>query len=346
VEQHAKTKGGAEKRLRLALRDRMRVDSGAELTAESKVSVLAEAWFTEISTKDRSPSTLQAYRDRLDRQVLPGLGNLRVRELTTGLVDRHLRSVAAKHGAGTAKMVRSVLSGMCVLAARHDALERNVVRDAGSGAPTTPTKMPRSLTVAEARQLRALLTYDDQAMARDLLDFADMMLATGLRIGECAALLWHAVDLEAATVEVRGTVIRVKGSGLVIKESPKTKAGFRTLILPAWAAAMLRRRYARRTESSLGTPDVVFPAQLGGLRDPSNTNADLRNALDKAGFDWLTSHVFRKTAATLMDAAGLSARQAADQLGHSKPSLTQDIYFGRKARDTGAATALEVLSHQ
>jgi hypothetical protein len=42
VEQHTKTKGGAEKRLRLALRDRMRVDSGADLTAESKVSVLAE----------------------------------------------------------------------------------------------------------------------------------------------------------------------------------------------------------------------------------------------------------------------------------------------------------------
>jgi integrase len=260
--------------------------------------------------------------------------------VTTGLVDRHLRSVAAKHGSGTAKMVRSVLSGMCALAARH-----NVVRDAGSVAPTTPTTVARALTVAEARQLRALLTYDDQAVARDLLDFADMMLATGLRIGECAALVWDAVDLDAGTVEVRGTVIRVKGAGLVVKDSPKTTAGFRVLVLPTWAVAMLRRRYAVRSHPDAGLPHIVFPAQLGNLRDPSNTNADLREALDKAGFDWLTSHVFRKTTAMLMDAAGLSARQAADQLGHSKPSLTQDFYFGRKARDTGAANVLEVLSH-
>jgi integrase len=33
----------------------------------------------------------------------------------------------------------------------------------------------------------------------------------------------------------------------------------------------------------------------------------------------------RKTAATLLDDAGLSARQIADHLGHSKPSVTQDV---------------------
>jgi integrase len=45
-----------------------------------------------------------------------------------------------------------------------------------------------------------------------------------------------------------------------------------------------------------------------------------------------------------MDEAGLSARSAADQLGHAKPSLTQDVYFSRKARSTGAAQVLEQLA--
>jgi hypothetical protein len=39
-------------------------------------------------------------------------------------------------------------------------------------------------------------------------------------------------------------------------------------------------------------------------------------AFDAAGYEWVTSHIAgRKTVATLMDKAGLSARQAADQLG-------------------------------
>jgi integrase len=46
-------------------------------------------------------------------------------------------------------------------------------------------------------------------------------------------------------------------------------------------------------------------------------------------FSWVTSHVFRKTAATELDRAGLSARQIADQLGHAKVSMTQDRYMGR-----------------
>ena len=56
---------------------------------------------------------------------------------------------------------------------------------------------------------------------------------------------------------------------------------------------------------------------------------------------WITSHSFRKTTATILDDAGQSARQIADQLGHARPSLTQDVYMGRRAKNPGAAAALD-----
>ena len=108
---------------------------------------------------------------------------------------------------------------------------------------------------------------------------------------------------------------------------------------------MLRERAAvlDLPEDSRGSRPV-FAAPLGGWRDPSNTQADLREAFVAAGFDWVTSHVFRKTVATLMDHAGLSSRAAADQLGHANTSMTTDVYFGRKIANTGAAAVLEALS--
>jgi integrase len=168
-------------------------------------------------------------------------------------------------------------------------------------------------------------------------------MATGLRIGEACGLAWNAVDLDAGSVEVRAAAVRVRGQGLVVK-STKTDAGTRTLLLPQWCVAMLRER-----ASSLGLPTEdrgtlpVFPAPLGGWRDPSNTQADLRDAFASAGFDWVTSHASRKTVATLMDHAGLSSRAAADQLGHANTSMTTDVYFGRKVALTGAAAVLEAL---
>lgn len=97
----------------------------------------------------------------------------------------------------------------------------------------------------------------------------------------------------------------------------------------------------RRRKIASGGKGPVFPDSAGGWRDPSNTSRDLRNARGSEDFSWVTSHVFRKTAATEMDRAGLSARQIADQLGHSKISMTQDRYLGRRAVTNEAAEALD-----
>jgi integrase len=124
------------------------------------------------------------------------------------------------------------------------------------------------------------------------------MPAAGPRIGEAAGATWDAMDLDAGTVEVR--VVRLEGVGLSIKWRPKSRSGYRTLELPGWAVEMLRRR---REKARANEWSVVFTAPLGGLRDPSNTQADLRVVFADAGHPWVTSHVYRKTVATLMDAA-------------------------------------------
>lgn len=55
----------------------------------------------------------------------------------------------------------------------------------------------------------------------------------------------------------------------------------------------------------------------------------------------MTSHVFRKSAATGMERAGLTARDIADQLGHTRVSMTQDAYLGRRILNEDAAAALD-----
>jgi integrase len=124
----------------------------------------------------------------------------------------------------------------------------------------------------------------------------------------------------------------------------KTTTGQRVLELPSWTIAMLRRRCDKRTKSVTGDAAPVFPAPLGGLRDPSNTAKDLRDAFADAGFAWVTSHTLRKTVASALDSSGLSAREIADQLGHARPSITLDVYMGRKVASSRGAAALEALA--
>lgn len=341
VQKSGKTRAAAERALVTALRDRAHFDGGNTITPNTRLAVAAQLYWDEIEDSPRSPSTKGLYRDRIDQQVLPALGEVRLREVTVGLVDRHLAAVKAKHGNAVAKTTKTVLSGICGLACRHDAMLTNPCRDV-SRISTKPKKSPRSLELEEIREVRAWLAQDHKACDRDLPDLVDFMLATGLRLGETCAVRWQDVDLDAGTVEVVGTVLRIKGQGLLLKSSPKSEAGERILELPSWAVEMLRGRAVDRAPQSSGP---VFPAPLSGtLRDPANTRRGIREAFAEMGRPGLTSHIFRKTVASLMDSAGLTARAAADQLGHSKVSMTQDRYMGRRARATGAAAVLEALA--
>lgn len=338
VERHGKSKAAAERALKKALTERTTVSSES-IAPEARFREVADHWFTSVQTAVeqgvRSPSTADAYRTHLDRHVLPGLGQLRIREVTVPRVDAFLTTLRQNSGTATARTARTVISGVLGLAVRHGALASNPIRETArieGGAE----KAPRALTGAERTRFLEQLEAETTAVRKDLPDLVRFMLASGVRIGEALGVYWSDVDFASGLVEVNHTVVRIRGKGLVRKPT-KTSAGERTLPLPSWAADMLHQRHEKAEQAD----EPVFPDSLGGLRDPANTRRDLRNARGAAEFAWVTSHVFRKTAATILDEAGLSARMVADQLGHARPSLTQDVYLGRKAIGRDAADALE-----
>ncbi len=340
-ERSGRSAAAAENNLRVALKEMSRIARGGELTASHRFSVAAELWLSKLAGAvkegSRSPGTVETYQRQLELHVRPALGELRLAEITTPIIDKFIGALKTDIGPATAKTCRSVVSGVMGLAVRYGAVAANPVREV-ERIEGASKREPRALTLEERTAWLAQLEADEDAVAKDLPDLSRFMLATGVRIGEALAVLWSEVDLDRAVVEITSTMIRVKGVGL-LRKSTKSRAGERMLPLPTWAVAMLRRRFM--ADPHLDHP--VFPDSIGGFRDPANTRRDLRNARGSDGFAWVTSHNFRKTAATILDEAGLTARLIADQLGHARPSMTQDIYMGRKAISPLAAAALEAV---
>lgn len=332
------SKTAAKQAVQAAVKNRY-IGQGGDITPDTKVDVVAELWFDSYKRMNPppSPNTLRLYRDRIDNQIIPSLGGLRARELTIGMCDRHIQAVVEKNGPGTARTTRAVLSGICKFAAKHDAIDRNPVRDIGP-VKQSQKKVNVSLSMEQAIELRTKYQADEQAVERDLVDLLDFMLATGLRIGEACAVEWDDLDLEKGVVRVGDAmVVREKGVGLYIRHEESLKLKERELQLPDWLVEVLRDRETRANTT------YVFPSPKGQLRDPSNTSADIKDAFKKAGFGWATSHIFRKTVASLMDENGMSARAAADQLGHAKISMTQNNYFGRNKKPVGAKQIFELV---
>jgi integrase len=341
VEAYGRTRTAAENKLRQKLKERSQKGRTGDLTALHRFLEAATLWierFESMVTEGRrSAGSLDTYRRQLDNHVLPALGEVRLGEATTPVVDKVIAAIKKDAGPPTAKTCRSVISGVMSLAVRYGAITTNPVREV-ERIEVKPKKTPRALSDAEIAAWLAQLRGDEKARRRDLPDLTLFMLATGVRIGEALAVMWDQVDLDAGEVEITHTIIRVKGQGLLRKPT-KTTSGERVLGVPATALAMLRRRF-----NASGRLDVpVFPDSLGGFRDPANVRRDIRDARGEDALAWITSHNFRKTMATVLDEDAFSAREIADQLGHSRPSMTQDVYMGRKVRNPRVVKAIDAV---
>lgn len=299
--------------------------AGEDVSADTRLEVVVALWLREVDESDRAENTRRRYREVAELHVVPGLGRLRMREVTVAAVDRFLRAVRDNTGTATAKLARTVLSAVIGLAARHGAVGANPVRDAVSFRQRGTVEV-RALTVDEVARLRRAIRDDKAAVRVGLPDLIDVLLGTGLRIGEAVALQWEDVhlDVDPPTLDVTGTVVQTKGAGLIRQGHPKSSRGRRRLILPTFAVEVLLRLAEEAT-----TP-LVFPSEVGTLRDPSNVRAQWRRARGREGlrgFDWVSPHTFRKSVATLLSVDDI--QRAAGQLGHVSSAMTERHYVMR-----------------
>lgn len=333
-----KTEADAERRLREALRDRL-TPTYELLTRDSALGTLADVWLEEIERSKLATNTKARYSSTVHAHVRP-VGELRLREVTVPRLQRLIDRVADGSGEAQARMVGVVLAGMFKLAVRHGALEANPA--AGVRLPAVDSNEVRAPNVQEIRIARAAFAASDAKQlrradaVRELVDIFDMLTATGARIGEVLALDWSDVDLEAGTVSITATVVRVPGEGLRRQPTPKSEKSRRGLKLPQYAVDMLtRRRVAAYCEH-------VFPSANGSYRWPENVRVAWNAALKGTAVEWMTTKSCRKAVATVIEAVdGIEA--AKDQLGHKSSQVTSKHYVPERIERPDRSKTLAVL---
>ena len=143
-----------------------------------------------------------------------------------------------------------------------------------------PRMEPKEMKTLSAEDAKAFLdaTADDR-----LGPLWCLLLTTGLRRGEALGLRWSDVDLADARLEVRQTVVAVKGTPLI--SEPKTKTGRRTVYLSGRTIEALKDQRARQKAdrklvgSAWEDSGLVFTTTTGGLLHPRNVLRDFQIAL-------------------------------------------------------------------
>jgi integrase len=315
----------------------------------------------------RKAQTVDRYEKSYKNWIHPYLGKLRLRELSTGACQRWVNQITQVNLSRTGP-VRSVehavvvMPLICARAVQHGAIATNPML--GVGRPRGEKKAPRALDVETVGRLRAAVRlYEIDRKGKqgpgpkgDLPCLVDLLLGTGLRIGEALALRWQDVLVPAENgryaVDVSATMSFVDGVGEIRQNTPKTASSDRVVILPPFVVEALR---GYRPEDA-GPGDFVFPAQRRRkkgsheLSEPkprpgTNVRASLRAALALHGLDdaGIHPHRLRKTAATFV-ARSRSLAEAGALLGHKVASgVTVDHYVERLRTAPDVSDVLQAM---
>jgi integrase len=123
----------------------------------------------------------------------------------------------------------------------------------------------------------------------------------------------------------------IPGQGVVFTE-PKTRASRRTIVLMENALQVLRvHKEKQKFDMALAGSkwrdmNLIFASSIGTPLNRSNVAKEFKRILQLAQLPDIRFHDLRHTAASLMLNNGIVVNVASSMLGHSKPSVTSDIY--------------------
>lgn len=284
-----------------------------------------------------SANTVATYSLISRQRIVPELGKIRVRELTTPRVQRWLDTMATRPvriEKGVPRMLsaaiignaRSLLSGACNEAVQLGILRANPVT--GSRAPARPRGTKPTWTADDVSRVLEVIEQDRDAVTWRA--YYLLSLTSGMRPGEIRAVRWQDIDLEAGMVSVRRTMTRDADFRHKIGDVTKTGRA-RSIAIPhetVEALRMVRTDQLRRRVASEHWIDLglVFDRGDGNAMAQQSVSNHHRRFCDAAGVSRIRLHDLRHTYATLMLAQGVHPKIVADALGHQSVMTTLDIY--------------------
>lgn len=157
-----------------------------------------------------------------------------------------------------------------------------------------------------------------------------LLIVTGCRRGEVAAIKWDRVDLEKGRIEISGNLCYSKAKG-IYETTPKNDHT-RFVNIPAETVVILRHYRASQAELRLANGDrwkdtgYIFTQDNGLPMNPTSITAWLNKFSQRHDLPHIHPHAFRHSVASILISAGTDIVTVSKQLGHSQVSTTGDIY--------------------
>jgi integrase len=236
----------------------------------------------------------------------------------------------------------------------HDAIRWGLMRDNPCSKVQPPKVNKVEMQCLDEGGIESLFDALSQEDIK-LQTMITLLLVTGCRRGELAALQWKHIDLHKCIVSIKQAAINTPKTGTLIK-TPKTRTSIRNIKIPASTVQLLKqyRTYWLEEKVKCGTlwqaeekerlgdewidPEYLFTTWNGYIIFPDTISDLFRKFQTRHNLQHIRLHDLRHTAATILINAGLNVKAVSQRMGHANPNVTLAVYaHAYKTADQEAA---------
>ena len=299
-----------------------------------------------------SARTHADYRTRMEKDILPEVGHLKLEKLTSPMLQKVFDKLKGLRSPRTLQYNRMILRQMLDQAVAWDLIPKNPA--ANLVIPKQTRKEMSTLTPLQAKQLiQTAVEKQPQFVALWVL-----LLTTGLRPSEALGLKWGDLQQDEdgqPFLSLVRSLVRVSTGKYEVGDL-KTDQSRRRVSLDPYTLDFLQRHRRRQAAAALQAgpgydrQDWIFANTLGHFWDLSKVRKAWKRALKNCGAPKdIRLYDTRHTHASLLLSRGVHPKTVAGRLGHSSTNLTLNTYshvleqVAKEAAGKGAAAIFDAV---
>ena len=330
---YAKTQAEAKRKLKELIKE-IYTPTEEVITNNSLVREYCDNWLQNVQSNILKPSSYDRKEITLENQVYPLIGDICMSQVSFDDIQDMINELKKQDlSYSTIKKAYEAINGCFKYALIKGDINKN---------PCIGVTLPKNLKHQDGdikfyteKQVELLLNqstikYNNGKSKYRLGYGIQLLLYTGLRIGEALALTWEDVDIQNKTIKVNKNLKQVKNRDddqsvykIIIQNSTKTNSGTRIVPLNNKSIEALKQ-----IKEITGQYKYVFSTETGNNVSARTCDRMFRKIQENCGFKEIYGvHALRHTFASLLFKRGVDVKTVSEILGHKDVSVTYDTYI-------------------
>lgn len=294
-------------------------------------------WLTTVKRLKLKSTSYDRLESTINNHIIERIGHYNIGSLSAPIIQEELINVMYDEGLSysSVKKAYDAINACLKYATRNRQIIYNPVDTVEKPSEEQYEKRDMAIMTDEERkafETACVAKYKNgEYIYKNGYGFV-LILYTGVRMGEALALKWSDVDFENKKLTISKNLEMVKNRKkkdttdinyiLIVQDTVKTKKGIRTIDLTVNAYNTL----LKLKEINYDPDGYILTTIDGNLIRPRNFRNTFDSILQRANIKENGVHMLRHTFASILFREGVDIVKISETLGHSRVSITTDIY--------------------